>query len=146
MKLLIFSVISAIIISKSYSPLPFCNLDTAKLAIEPRIFQETTIDGPKQNVILTRFLHNKLGIYGSELSRCYFNSLDPNFISKNLSLIGLVSILFLLYRLQSQKNFAAIFAFLFLPLLPILGFPYQVTVLFFKIFAIIGVGFILRNS
>jgi len=144
MKTLIFSALAALIIMKSAQAIPFCNLAIVKLALPPRIFQETTIDGNRQNVILTRFFHNKVGIYGSEVGRCYFNAFDLNFIAANVTIPGLLSILFLLYKSISRKYWP--FAlFLIVPILPFFGLPPLIFTLIYKVFAIIGIAFLLNN-
>ena len=115
-----------------------CDITTAKLALPPRIFAETTIDGPDQPVIVTRFFHNKATILGSELARCYFNFFDPNFIAASVSLPGLLPWLYFAYRIAIVTPKYPLFATLLLiPALPIfITFP-QVAYIH-KVFAIIG--------
>lgn len=98
--------------------LAICNLQTINQAIPPRIFAEQTIDGPTQAVLLTRFLHNKVGIFLNEMTRCYFNLLDPNFIVQITGILGLVLILVAIYRLIKIKQFLLLTFFIY-PLLSI---------------------------
>lgn len=153
MKKILVLVFAAIIIAKSPTQeLPICNLQIVKLAFTPIIFEQTTIDGLAQPVLLTRFLHNKVGIYSSEIARCYLAALDPNFINNSTSIVGLLSLLFFLYKaaskIYSQKSFAyapLLAIFLISPLLPFFSAPTTVLIITYKIFAIIGLLFWLKR-
>lgn len=97
-----------------------CSLATIKQAMPVRIFNEQTIDGPSQPIFLTRFLHNKIGIFLSEFGKCYFNILDPNYIDDRVGILGLFFISSALYRLAvSQKLKLLIALFLLIPFLSI---------------------------
>lgn len=140
-KYVILIILSALILAQKPSPdLPVCNLTTAKQAIPPRIFAEQTIDGIGQPIILTRFLHNKFGIFGSEFTRCYFYSLDPNFIYHSVS-IGITSWLYFIYFSTTRKLIFPGFVFLIIPALPFFGIPLIIVSYAHKIFAIIGIIF-----
>lgn len=145
-KFLILAVFFFYIISlKNDFSLPICNLATAKQAIAPRIFTEQTIDGPGQPPLVTRFLHNKLGIFASEFGRCYFNALDPNFIYRSVGIAGLFFWTYFIYQIAIKKLWPGIFAFLILPLLPFFSLPVIITVYINKIFAIIGLSFLIKR-
>lgn len=147
MKIIILIILAALIIVKSpQQELPLCNIATAKQAFAPRIFAETTIDGKEQPVYVTRFLHNKIGIYASEISRCYFNSLDLNFINNSTGAVGLLSLLFFVYKITVKKYYSILAIFLVLPTLPFFGMPFFILIFFYKIFAIIGLVFLLQKK
>lgn len=140
-KTLILIAASVLIIAKNgLLSTPICNLKTAKQAIEPRIFAEQTIDGPKQPIILTRFLHNKFGIFGSEFTRCYFFSLDPNFVYQSTS-IGIIFWLYFAYTVLTRKMIILLLPLLIVPAVPFFGLPILFVSYAHKIFAIIGLYF-----
>ena len=141
--ILIFSL--TILLSQGWS-LPICNIQTATQALPPRIFFEQTIDGSSQPILLTRFLHNKLGIFSSEIARCYFNVLDPNFILKTVGLIGFITLLYFLYKIILNKNYVLLILFLVLPISPIFGISPLIVVYPYKLFAIIGLLLLLRKT
>ncbi len=143
-KLLILTAIF-IIAAKPFI-LPQCNLTTINQAIEVQIFAQQTIDGRNQPVLITRFLHNKAGIYASETAKCYFSVLDLSFLSKNLSLIGLVSFLYLSFLLAKKGNMFYTLMFLLIPILPIFKIPETVVIYTYKGLTSIGVIlFALKN-
>ncbi|MDO8487455.1 MAG: hypothetical protein Q7S45_04125 [Candidatus Curtissbacteria bacterium] len=134
-----------IISVRANASLPICNLDTAKQAIPPRIFAEQTIDGRDQNITLTRFLHNKIGIYASEFSRCYANVFDPNFIYHTVGIVGIITWLYFVYQIIQRKYYFLLIVLLALPLLPFLKFSLLPILFAYKLFAIIGLGFLLSK-
>ena len=134
-----------IISSGSDYLLPTCNLATAKQAIAPRIFAEQTIDGSRQPPLVTRFLHNKLGIFASEFGRCYFNALDPNFIYRSVGTLGLFFWTYFVYQIAIKNLWPGALVFLILPLLPFFSLPVIITVYINKIFAIIGLAFLIQR-
>lgn len=136
MKIFLTLIISFILVFNQFE-LPKCNTQTAVLALKPRIFQQTTIDGIGQNTLLTRYFHNKVGILGSEFGKCYFNFFDPVIISKNTLYFGLFPWLFLFFKLLTLKKWKILIPVLLAPILPFFNFPFPV-VYFHKIFAIIG--------
>lgn len=138
MKLLLFIIISALIILMPVVSLPICNNDTAKQAIPPKIFAEIAIDDNDQNVIFTRIIHNKTGIYLSEFSRCYFNVFDFNFLYNQLTVLGLMGLLFFIFKALILKRFSLIILILALPLIPFFKQPEIILVLILKMFAITG--------
>ncbi|MBI3342496.1 hypothetical protein HY024_05220, partial [Candidatus Curtissbacteria bacterium] len=98
MKLIILLLFFATIILKTPVPLPKCDIDTAKIAVPPRIFEEVTIDGIGKNIYFTRFLHNKPGIFMSEFARCYFNVFDLSYLLDTLGIFGFVAFIYFAYR------------------------------------------------
>lgn len=141
MKILLFTLLSLLVILKAPGdPLPLCNIATVKQALPPVIFFETTIDGLNQPVLVTRFLHNKLGIYGSESTKCYFNALDFNYISSSIGLIGLASLMIFVYKTAIKKYYWLLAPFFLLPLIPFFTNSQTILILTYKIFAIIGLG------
>lgn len=131
-----------IVTAKGSSDLPICNFQTAKQAIPPRIFAEQTIDGPDQPIIITRFIHNKVGIFGSEFTKCYFFSLDPNFIYHTTG-IGIIFFLYFMYTVLVKKRYILFIIFLIIPALPFFRLPIILISYVYKLFAIIGLAFLL---
>lgn len=146
MKLLISLLIGIWILTLKLPQLPVCNYQTANQAIPPRIFFEQTIDGKDQPILLTRFLHNKLGVYGSEFGKCYFNFFDPDLIYKSSGLFGLFFWIYLMYRLARNNKWNYLSIVLVLPILPFLNIFSSGIAYFHKIFAIIGLTlFVLKR-
>lgn len=139
MKLVLFSVLSLIILLKSTWQIPVCNLTTAKNAVPSRIFSEQTTDGQGQNVLITRALHNKPGIFLSEFGRCYFNLLDPNFIYNSVGILGIIPWYYFVYQILKRKMFLPIGIFILAPAVPFFYFPISLITYIHKVFAIIGV-------
>lgn len=138
MRYLVSIVILILVILADIPNRDRCDIITAKLALPVRIFAETTIDGPNQPPLVTRFFHNKVTILGNELARCYFNFFDPNFIAQSASLPGLLPWLYFAYRLAAIiPKYPPVAAILLIPVVPILGQFAQVAY-FHKVFAIIG--------
>ncbi len=145
MKYLIFILISAVIIIQKGWTLPICNMDTVKQSIPPVIFAQTTIDDSLQPTIITRFLHNKAGIFVHEVTKCYFFSLDPNFIYKSVSLVGIFFFIYFIYRILRNKKYSAIIIFFIIPAFPIFNLQPTIVAYFYKIFAIIGLMLYLKR-
>ncbi|GEM_PF-5815419 len=145
MKIILIIIFSAIILVQANPSLPICNVNTAKQAIPPRIFYEQTIDGKDQNILLTRFLHNKIGIYASEFGKCYANVFDPNFIYHLLGAIGLVTWFYFVYLIAKRRLYPIIAILAVLPMLPFLKFSPLPILLIYKLFAIIGLAFLLSK-
>lgn len=143
MKIALLIILAVTVLLTAGPSLPICNLQTATQALSVRIFAEQTIDGQNQPILLTRFVHNKLGIYTSELSRCYFNALDPNFIYQAVGIFGLFGFLYFIYTSFDRKKIYLITLFLVIPALPIF-YPSTFTVnIVYKIFAIMGLSLLL---
>lgn len=146
MKYVIVILFAIFLLSKAFSPLPICNSMTAKQALPPRIFAETTIDGRDQSIIITRFLHNKVGILLSEFGRCYLNVFDPNFIVSTVGFVGLLMWLYFVFKILEEKRLWVIVLVLIVPIIPFISLPTQIAAYFYKIFAMIGLLFFLKNK
>lgn len=148
MRKILFVAISLLIaISTITWNFPPCNIQTIKQDFAPKIFIETTVDGVGQNVSLTRFLHNKVGIHGAKTASCYFTLLDPSFIYKNLGILTVLFLAFFAYKAIERKYWLHIAAFLVAPiLLMIPTFPVApfILVIAYKIFAIMGLAYFLK--
>ncbi len=145
MKLLLIFIAGAAITLAKTSPLPICNTDTAKLALPPRIFYEQTIDTNRQPILLTRLIHNKLGVYGSEFAHCYVSLFDFNFIYNNFSLIGLVTFLVFMYEVLTKKRYLLAAIIFLSPLIPFFKGPIIINLVIYKLFAIIGLIFLFKK-
>lgn len=145
MKIFVILIISFIILIQKGWSLPVCNLKTALQNLPPRIFAEQTIDGPDQPVLLTRFFHNKAVIFTQEFTRCYFYSLDPNFIYKSVGFIGIVAWLNFVYQIASSKKIFLLIFFLVIPILPFIYLSSDYVAYSHKVFAIIGLTFLLKD-
>lgn len=138
--LIIITALIIIVTSSGESYLQ-CNLFTAKQAIPPKIFAETTIDGKDQPPLVTRYFHNKWGIFMSEFSMCYLNIFDPVFLYKNIGILGLISLLLLVYKSVIKKRYYLIIALALVPILPFFNVSLLLTIIILKLFAIIGIVF-----
>lgn len=138
MKLLILSLAIIFILLQPQARLPDCYLALAKLAIPPRIFAEIAIDDNTQNVIYTRILHNKAGIFLSEFSRCYFNVFDFNYLHKQLSMVGLAGFLYFVYQSLTKKRVELIVFIALLPLILFFKLPLIILAVLLKLTAVIG--------
>lgn len=146
MRMILIVILTAIIFLQANTSLSVCNLDTAKQAINPRIFYEQTIDGKDQNISLTRFLHNKIGVYASEFGKCYANVFDPNFIYHSVGAIGLVGWFYFVYLIAKRRLYPIIAILAVLPLLPFLKLSPLPILWIYKLFAIIGLAFLFYKS
>lgn len=145
MKILILVLFTLVVFIQKTPSLSICNIATAKQAIPPRIFAEQTIDGSTQAIFLTRFLHNKAGILASEFGRCYASILDPNFLYQALTPLGLVFILYFIYTVLTQRKIILAISFAIVPLAAIFNAPAALIVIIYKLFAIIGLTFLLSK-
>lgn len=132
--------------AQTRSNLPVCNLQTIGQVLPLRIFAEQTIDGSYQPVLLTRFFHNKVGIFLNEFARCYFNVFDLNFVAGSIGFLGLLLILVALYQLIITKKFIFLGVFLITPLFSILALPgfLKITNFIFWTFAVWGAIILLK--
>lgn len=138
MKIFLIFIISIFWILKPLPTIENCNVKTIRQALPPVTWFEQTIDGHDQSVIVTRFLHNKIGIAGSQFAKCYFNSIDPQIAYKSVGLLGLAFWLYFIYYISSKINWFLILIFLLMPFIPPLLDVNQAIAVFYKIFAIIG--------
>ena len=119
MKKIILLVVIFLVVVKKPSATEACNIDTARLALPPRIFYESRIAGNKQSVLVTRFFHNKAGILLSEFGKCYALALDPNYLNNSLNFLGLLGWFYGLFVLVRLKQYPALVV---LSLLPVIAF------------------------
>ena len=146
MRVVLFSFLTLIILLKSPWQSPICNFATAKNAIAPRIFAEQTIDGPDQNVLITRILHNKAGIFLSEFGRCYFNVIDPSFIYQSTGIFGVAASFYLMYRIIKKLAWPQIAIITIIPALLFFYTPMALIAFTHKLFAIIGLVFLILQE
>lgn len=144
-KFAVFIIFLILVVLKPLQKPGFCNIDTAFLALKPRIFAETTADGIGQNPIMTRFFHNKVGILSSEFARCYFNLIDPYYLYQTLGLIGFFSWLYLGYFLISRKLWPQLLMLLLFPVLSIIHFVPTFLMIGHKSISAIGLFIFLKS-
>ena len=120
MKILFFAIAIYFIINTPFNVVDPCNLDTAKMATEARRWEQISFDGKRQNVLATRFLHNKVGVFLSEFSKCYFRVYDFNMIAGLASIVGLAFWLYFVYKIFTTRNYLLTSAFILMPVLPFL--------------------------
>ena len=136
---LIFAVVLVFLIfSKRDFVLPDCRRQNASLAIAPRIHYEQSIDGKNQPIEITRFFHNKIGVFGNELANCYFDVLSPVLMFQITGIFGLLSILFLLYFLANNKNYLGLSIIFLIPFLYFLNFYQTLLPFIYKGIAFFG--------
>ncbi len=145
MKIFLVFIIAVFWILKPVPSIDDCNIRTIKQALPPIIWFEQKIDGGSQSVLLTRFLHNKVGIGGSQFAKCYFNSLDPQIAYKSVGLLGLAFWLFFIYYISSRKIWPLILIFLLVPIFPVIFDRAQAIAIFYKIFAMLGALYYFKN-
>lgn len=144
MKIVLFLILTVmIILVKSTSTLPPCSMALVKQDFIPVSFEQISIDGSLQKPLVTRFLHNKLGIYGQEISACYFNATEGEFLFKNIGAIGTIFFLAFYYKLIVKKRWIFLLLALIVPILPFVGLSQPVLIIVYKIFAIIGLALVL---
>jgi len=134
--------------SKLPRPVPSllpCSPNFVVNSLPSLIFTNQTVDGQNQSTFITRFFHNKVGIISSQFSQCYFNALDLYYIFSSLTLFGLFTFIYLIYKILTSKRIYLLFPILVLPALPIFGLGTVIMVFMYKIFAIIGLAFLLKN-
>lgn len=141
MKIFLILIITIFWILKPQPLIENCSIKTVKQVLPPVIWFEQTIDGKNQSIWVTRFLHNKVGIAGSQYAKCYFNSLDPQNAYKSVGLLGLAFWLYFIYFVSTKKVWPLILIFLLVPLIPPLFNNGQSIAILYKIFAIIGLLF-----
>jgi len=146
MKLLLISIFVFFILIKPIPKLDPCNIQTAKQAIPPRIHFEQTIDGSRQRAIITRILHNKVGIFTSEVGKCYFYVFDPVLIFKSAGTMGFIFWVYGGYQIIVRKRWLFIWLLIILPIFPFFNFFTNQVPYIHKIFAIMGLIFWLRKS
>lgn len=146
MKLTIFIIAAFFIIALPFKKLEQCNLSQALQALPPRIFAETHADGSHQAPLITRFIHNKPGIFLSEFSRCYLYVLDPMIIYSSTGIFGTIAWGYLIYASAVSKNWPLLTLIFTFPLLLFFNIFQGITTYIHKLFAIIGLLFFLREK
>lgn len=139
MKYILIIIFTFFIIYVPSHKLETCNIDTASNAISPILFYEQTIDGSGQNVLITRFLHNKVGIFTSQIAKCYLEYFNPVNVFLSTGIYGLMFLLYFAYKVFSQRLVLLGAVLLFPPILLILiNLPY-LTSIYYKLVSILGV-------
>lgn len=121
-----------------------CDRITASLSVAPIIWYEQTIDGQKQRHYLTRFLHNKPGVYMSHVGKCYFQAIDPFLLYKNLGIVGLAAFFYIFYFFLREKKHYFLTLALVLPILPFFAFPVNAQIFIYKVLSSIGIALMLK--
>ena len=119
MKIIFIFLIAFFIIIKSEVAIQECNIRTSTQIIPPKIWFEQAIDGFSQNRLLTRFLHNKAGIFTNEIGGCYLNILSPVFIYQATGFFGVFFWYYFVYRAVLKNQRMMILIILMLPIIPI---------------------------
>lgn len=146
MKIIIFFIISILVAVKNPVLPDFCNVDTAKGAIPPRIHFEQTVDGRSQNIFITRFIHNKVGIFVNEFGLCYLAIIDLNYLAASLGLVGMFFWLYLFYRSVLNKNWKILALIALVPLFAFFNYLPAVVPWGYKIMSIGGLALFLKKS
>ncbi len=144
MKLIALIILSVIVILKTAPVIEPCNFQTVKQDIPPTSFEQITLDGNTQNTYVTRFFHNKFGIFANESAMCYFKVLDPVFIFESTTLIGLVGIAAYIATSVKRKYWFLVAILLLVPFLPFFGINLTYLINIYKFFAIIGLVFLFK--
>ena len=145
MKFLLFLIFSTFIIFKTGWSIEECGIRSAQQAIIPIVWFEQTIDGPGQSPIITRFFHNKIGIFASQMTKCYFDRISPEFIFDSVGIFGLMFIFYLIYNLSTKKRWPILTIITIFSFLPVLSTNFSTSkffvdflAYFYKLLAIIG--------
>jgi len=146
MKYILFAIFTIFIISLPVFTQEVCNINTAKNALSPVISYEQTIDGNTQNVLITRFLHNKIGIFMSHISKCYLEFFNPVNLYLSVGIYGLIFYLFLIYKILTKNMVLLMIAVFTAPILLILMDLAYLTSIFYKSASILGLAIYFRNK
>ena len=138
MKIIILLLIAITIVFKQAPKSQACDVYAAKRAIPPRIFYEQTIDGNNQPVLITRFLHNKIGIFASEVVKCYFNVIAPNAMYQSAGIFGLILEIYLIYTIIVWKKWYVSAILLVLPFAPFFNIFENLVIYAHKLLALSG--------
>jgi hypothetical protein len=122
-----------------------CNVHTIFQSIPPIIFYEQTIDGKIQAPLVTRFLHNKPGIFMSQFAKCYTHNLEPLEVFTTVGIVGLFFWANFIYVVLTRKNWLLLSVFLIIPAISIFIIDQRITDYSYKIFAILGFIFFLKK-
>lgn len=138
MKTIILLLIAISIIFKQAPKFEVCDVWAAERAVKPRIFFEKAIDGRSQPVIITRFFHNKIGIFTSEVAKCYFNVIAPNAMYQGAGIFGLILELYLIYTIIVWKKWHILAILLVLPFAPFFNIFENLVIDVHKLLALSG--------
>ena len=145
MKIIFIFLIAFFIIIKSEVAIQECNIRTSTQIIPPKIWYEQAIDGSSQNRLLTRFLHNKAGIFTNALSGCYLDFVSPVFIYQSVGFLGVFFWFYFAYQAAVRNQRMIILILLMLPLIPVASVNAQVyffgtgfVSIIFKLIAFLG--------
>lgn len=144
-KIFIVSLTFVLIVFTTGKNYPTCSLNAAKQSIVPTIFFEQAIDDV-QNVYLTRILHNKVGILAHESSLCYFSILNPIFIYKSTSILGLLFWIYCIYKAIINRRIILLSATLVLPIIYFFGFLPLAPVILNKLIALEGLRLFVKEK
>lgn len=118
-KTVIFFIVSIFIIFKSGWDYSECNIRTANQVLTPELWYEQRIDGTAQNTLITRFYHNKVGVLGSELAKCYFDRLNPNFFFETGGIFSVILLVYLFFILANRRKWLYLTILFLLPTIPV---------------------------
>lgn len=123
--IVIFSVIlSGKNLLSSPPPHP-CDFKAVMIDVPLQLQEAVTMDGG-QNPLLTRFFHNKLLFYTTNLTQCYLKYFQPAFLVSLIGFFGFFLLVFWVYLIFVKKrkfmsNYVILIP-LIIPLLYLLGF------------------------
>lgn len=143
--LIILLFLINIIFQKSEWVFDRCDFEIARQALSSVIWYEQTIDGQNQPHVVTRFLHNKAGVYLSQFGKCYFQAIDPYLLYKTVGIAGIFSIFFLTFITIDRKNYLVLTLLFLLPILPFFKFATNFQIVIYKILATIGLYFFFKK-
>ena len=140
MKIIIFLFLAITIIFQQAPKWPVCDIYAAQRAVKPRIFFEKAIDGKNQPVFITRFFHNKIGIFASEVAKCYFKVIEPNAMYAGAGIFGVIFEIYLAYKLVLWKKWYILIILLLLPFAPFFNIFENQIYYMHKLFALFGLA------
>jgi hypothetical protein len=82
-----------------------CTIAWISQDLPHQVWEAQAADGMGAYTWLTRFLHNKIMFWGSNLARCYVSYLSPDYIAKKFTLVGLAVFLVTIWWLVSRKKY-----------------------------------------
>lgn len=123
-----------------------CDYQIATNAIAPVIWYEQTTDGVNQPHFITRFLHNKPGVYMSQFSKCYFQAMDPYLLYKTIGIGGFMSVLYLIYCFIDRRKYIQLAIIFLLPIFPFIKISLILQILIYKVLALVGLYYFLKNE
>lgn len=122
-----------------------CDYQVAQQAVKPILWFEQTMDGSAQHHLITRFLHNKAGVFLSQSARCYFQSLEPYLIYKITGIAGLFAFLYLIYKIIDHKKYVFLLIIAMIPFITFFKLPAIIQISAYKISALLGIYLLLKK-